>query len=238
MKKKAIGLAKRVLPTSLVNKIEFERQKFNELNERPVEFAFVFNSLIKVHPSNVLDVGTGTTALPHLMRNCGPKVTAIDNIRDYWPAGMTNKHFHVLDVDITSPKSQDLNEKYDLITCISVLEHIKNHNDAMKNMFALLADDGFLVLTCPYTENQYVEDTYKLPESNAIGKDVPFVCQSYSRAELDNWLKANNGEIVTQEFWQVFEGACWSLGERIPPIKVEKGQNHQLTCLLIKKRNG
>jgi len=44
---------------------EFKRQTFIRFNERPVEFGFVFRKLAQIYPRKVLDIGTGTTALPH-----------------------------------------------------------------------------------------------------------------------------------------------------------------------------
>src|SRR5690554_5665673 len=117
--------------TKFICKREYQKQKFKRFNERAVEFAFVFNVISKIYPKSILDVGTGTTALPHLMRNCGPLVTASDNIRDYWAKGILNRHYHIIDDDIT--KTQ-LKGKFDLITCISVLEHIEKYNDAVGNM--------------------------------------------------------------------------------------------------------
>jgi SAM-dependent methyltransferase len=225
----------RILPPSLLRKLEFKRQVHLELNERPLEYSFVFKSIGMLNPTRILDVGTGTTALPHLMRNCGPLVTAIDNRTDYWTSGMTNRHYHVLDRDITA-SSLNINEKFDLITCISVLEHIENHDVAVKNMFSLLNEGGHLIVTCPYTENEYVEDVYKLAESDAYGKEIFFVCQSYSRDKLNTWLSSNGGEIVDQEFWQLWGGDYWTTGKRIlPPIKTDSKGKHQLTCMLIKK---
>lgn len=64
-------------------KYEFELQCFNYINERPIEFRFVFKQLLKVCPTRVLDVGVGTTALPYLIRYYGFVVTATDNVRDY-----------------------------------------------------------------------------------------------------------------------------------------------------------
>ena len=225
----------RFIPPGLLRKLEFKRQTFIGMNERPLEYSFVFRNIGRLCPTRVLDVGTGTTALPHLIRNCGPLVTAIDNIRDYWTSGMSNRHYHVLDRDITA-STLDLKEKFDLITCISVLEHIENHDVAVKNMFSLLNEGGHIIITCPYTENQYVEDVYKLPESDAYGKDIFFVCQSYSRKQLNNWLDSNGGEIVEQEFWKVWGGDYWTTGgKNFPAVKVDSKEKHQLSCILIKK---
>ncbi len=213
-------------------KREYETQKFININERPIEFGFVFKHLAKQWPKTVLDVGTGATALPHLMRNCGFLVTAIDNIRDYWPSGMINRHYHVIDDDITKTR---LNETFDFITCVSVLEHIGDHKAAVRSMFKLLKPGGRLLMTFPYNEYQYAGNVYALPESN-VREKFPFVTQAYSRNELNAWLADNGGEIVEQEYWQFFTGEFWTCGERVqPPFQVTKDEKHHLSCLVIRK---
>jgi 2-polyprenyl-3-methyl-5-hydroxy-6-metoxy-1,4-benzoquinol methylase len=213
-------------------KREFERQSFARLNERAVEYAFVFRQIGELCPQSVLDVGTGTTALPHLMRSCGCMVTAIDNVRDYWPLGMTNRHYHVVDDDITATK---LTDTFDLITCVSVLEHIVRPDEAMTNMCALLKPGGRLVVTFPYTETEYVSNVYRLPGSSYC-QNAPFVTQSFSRAELTRWLEEGHCTLVAQEYWQFWEGGCWTVGEQvIPPRRVSAQDKHQLTCVLMRK---
>jgi 2-polyprenyl-3-methyl-5-hydroxy-6-metoxy-1,4-benzoquinol methylase len=180
----------------------------------------------------VLDVGTGTTALPHLMRNCGFLVTAIDNIHDYWPNGMSNRHYHIIDDDITATR---LKGKFDFITCVSVLEHIEKSDQAVANMFGLLNPGGHLLLTFPYTEQAYIRNVYRLPGST-YGQDVPYITQSYSRLELDRWLQQNRAEILEQEFWQFWDGDFWTVGTQlIPPRQVAGQDKHQLTCLLLRR---
>lgn len=228
---------------SLINKIglsyvkllckrEYESQLFMGINERPVEFQFVFKHLTKQCPRTVLDIGTGTTALPHLMRNCGYLVTATDNIQDYWPAGMINRHYHVIQDDITRTK---LRSQFDFITCVSVLEHIKDHRAAVKSMFSLIRPGGHVVISCPYNERQYVRHVYDLPDSSVTTK-YPFITQAFSRNEINAWLQDNDGKLVEQEYWQFFAGEYWTCGERIcPPVAVQKGQTHQISCILIQK---
>jgi SAM-dependent methyltransferase len=224
-----------VLPPKIACKLEFKRQKFDGYNERAIEFGFVFKSLGRIYPRKVLDVGTGETALPRLIKNCGFDVTAIDNITDYWSSGMTNRYYHILDKDITAA-NVDLGDTFDLVSCISVLEHINDYNSAVNNMLRLLSSNGHLVLTMPYTENTYVEDVYRLPDSNAYQKTIPFVCQSYSRNNINEWLENNNAVVVEQEYWRFWQGEFWSTGKQIiPPLKVASNERHQLTCLLIKK---
>jgi 2-polyprenyl-3-methyl-5-hydroxy-6-metoxy-1,4-benzoquinol methylase len=211
---------------------EYNNQIFRGVNERPIEFAFVFRQLVACWPKNILDVGTGMTSLPHLMRNCGFHVTATDNIKDYWPMGMVNRHYHIVNDDITH---STLKATHDVITCISVLEHIQEHREAIKTMYRLLAPGGRLILTCPYNEYQYVQNVYTLPESSVTEK-FPFVTQSFSRQELNAWLDDSPFELLEQEYWHFFDGKFWTCGEKIiPPQRVGVGESHQLTCLLLAK---
>jgi 2-polyprenyl-3-methyl-5-hydroxy-6-metoxy-1,4-benzoquinol methylase len=215
-----------------VCKREFESQSFKRFNERPVEFGFVFRKLSELYPRTILDVGTGTTALPHVMRNCGFLVTAVDNVHDYWPAGMVNRHYHVIDDDITSTRITDT---FDLVTCISVLEHVQESGVAMRNIFSLLNPGGHLILTCPFNERVYSKNVYDITGSS-YGQNRPYVTQSYSRIELDGWLGDNSATLVDQEHWQYWSGDLWSVGEQvIPPKRVSVEDKHQLTCLLMRK---
>ena len=230
----AKGLVKSILNfgPGLLCKQEFKTQKFLRFNERPVEFGFVFRKIGEIYPKTILDVGTGTTALPHLMRNCGCVVTAVDNVKDYWSFGMSNRHYHIIDDDITATK---LKGPFDMVTCISVLEHIQKHDDAVRNMFSLLKPGGHFILTCPYTEKGYVRNVYELPGSS-YGQSAPYITQSYSRVELDRWTKENNARIMEQEFWQYWTGEHWTVGEQItPPRKATAADRHQLTCVLFQK---
>jgi len=211
---------------------EFEHQVFHWLNERPVEYAFVFRYLAEVYPRTVLDVGTGTTALPSLIRSCGCLVTATDNVQDYWPRGMLNRHYHVIHDDITASR---LSGVFDLVTCVSVLEHIEKSDQAVRNMFKLLRRGGHMILTFPYTERFYVRNVYELPGA-AYGPGQPYITQSYSRTELSRWSQDNAATILAQEYWQFWDGDYWNVGARVvPPKRVSAEDKHQLTCVLLQK---
>lgn len=211
---------------------EYRSQKYSGVNERAVEILFVFRQLTRLWPKTVLDVGTGTTSLPHLIRNCGFLVTATDNIKDYWPFGMINRHYHILNDDITDSK---LDKTFDFVTCISVLEHIENHGAAVNNIFKLLNPDGCILLTFPYNENEYVKNVYNLPGSD-VKEKYPFITQVFSRNEVNTWLKDNNGRLVDQEYWKFYTGDYWTIGNMIDrPVQVGRDELHHITCILIKK---
>ena len=196
-----------------------------------MEFAFVFNNLARFYPKTILDVGTGISPLPRMMSDGGPHVTAIDNIRDYWSSGFFNPHYYIVDDDITNTRIADT---FDFITCISVLEHIEENEKAVANMFKLLKPGGHLILTFPFTEKKYIENVYKLPGSK-YGQDFQFICQSFSRVELDGWIR-EKGKIIEQEYWQFWTGDSWTVGEQIiPPVNVGIEGNHQISCVLIEK---
>ena len=146
---------------------------------------------------------------------------------------MGNRHYYIINDDITNSL---IDEKFDLITCISVLEHIEKSDIAIRNMFNLLNVYGYLIITFPYTENSYVKNVYKLAGSS-YNQNVPYICQSFSRNEINKWIQDNNGKIIDQEFWQFWDGEYWTVGKQvIPPIKVNSTDKHQISCILIQKR--
>ena len=213
-----------------VTRREEQRQRFRWVNERPVEYSFTFKSLGTVQPTTVLDVGTGLTALPSLLRTCGFVVTAIDNVHDYWPQGLFNRHWFVHDADITGPA---LDRRFDAVVCVSVIEHISDHLAAVRGMLRALRPGGYLVITCPYSEHRYVPNVYT--QHGSYGRAEPYICQQFSRAEVDAWL-GQGGVLIEQEYWQFFEGDTWSCGPLIrPPKLVGPHERHQHTCLLIRR---
>jgi SAM-dependent methyltransferase len=146
---------------------------------------------------------------------------------------MINRHYHVVNDDITNTR---LKTTFDFITCISVLEHVSDHNAAIKSMFSLLNPGGHLILTFPYNDKNYVKNVYKLPGSG-VKEEYPFITQVFSRNELSVWTEENDGEILEQEYWRFFTGEYWTFGDMIcPPIQVDKNEDHQISCVLIQKR--
>lgn len=225
----------RKVKQSCLNYINLRDSKISPppFNERLIEYSFALRKACETYPKKVLDVGTGTTALPSLLKAAGCEVLAIDNIIDYWPAGMVNKHFYVVNDDITNTH---LDERFDLITCISVLEHIDQFDAAIKNMSKLLNKNGILVLTCPYNEKNYCENVYDLDGSNAKGLKLAFKTRAFSRKNIISWETENSLKLVDQEFWQFFSGAYWTQGERvIPPVKTSADDKHQIACFAFKK---
>ncbi len=208
---------------------ESKHPPFPSHNERAVEYSFAFNHISKLYPKTLLDIGTGSSAFPDLVANCGIGVTAIDKIRGYWKTGFFNRHFLIRNDDIICPRIKD---RFDVVTCISVLEHIPDHKKAMRYMCELINPKGYLILTFPYNEHYYIKDIYKdrVPSPN-------FVTQIFSRKQINSWLEDSGMEIIEQKCYNMFIGGYWSNGDIIiPPVETDQYHKHHLTCILLRKQ--
>jgi hypothetical protein len=140
----------------------------------------------------------------------------------------------VLDVDITSTAGK-LKEKYEAITCISVLEHIEHHIRAIQNMAGLLNLGGALILTTPFAYHNPHPNVYTRPDA-LYGSDAPYACRSSSASELDAWL-ACGFILERRELWQLFTGPVWATGDRCNWRRAEtEDEPHQLGCFVFRKK--
>ncbi len=213
-------------------KDEYDHPPFPTFNERPIEYRFVFEQIQDFYPKTVLDVGTGTTSLPNLMANCGCKVTAIDNVKDYWASDIFNRHYYVMNDDITATK---LTGRFDMITCVSTLEHIAKYDDAVRTMLSLLNPGGRLVLTFPYNDKRFVRNVYELPGSSAQ-QGLAYKTAAFSRKDLDRWCAAGGAQIEKQEFWRFYDGEYWTVGTRLSvPERSSRDAQHQISCVVLGK---
>ncbi len=213
-------------------KLEQKKRPFPLINERSTEYSFTIKHMSTLCNGNVLDIGPGKSSWPHLLSTCGFNVKAIDKMDGYWNSYF-NRHYKIFNDDITNPTTT---EKFQFATCLSVLEHIPDHLTAIKNMHNLLEKNGFLILTFPYNENIYHKDIYKHPEAG-YGQEANFITQVYSRQEINNWLSETSFEIIDQEYYKVFTGEMWTMGDRVTPCKkASSSELHHLTCLLLQKK--
>jgi SAM-dependent methyltransferase len=180
----------------------------------------------------VTQLGTGQTAWPAVLAHCGYVVAAIDNMRGYWPADAVNRYWSVRDVDITHLNG--FKGSFDAITCISVIEHIENHAQAIRNMAGLLKPGGVLIVTTPYAHNTPHPNVYTHDDA-LYGKNATYICRSSSQAEIAQWL-ACGLSLDRRELWRLFTGPVWATGQRCDWEKAEdETRPHQLGCFLFRK---
>jgi SAM-dependent methyltransferase len=218
------------LPINPILAYEWSRRDTRRINERPIEYAFALTCLSDLCPSSVLDAGAGMTAWPQVLADCGFNVTAIDEGDSYWGHRPANRHHHILHDDITNP---NIESTFDAITCLSVIEHISDHEAAARGLRNLLTPDGHVILSFPYNERRFVDNVYALPDVS-YGTDAPYICRVYSRREIEKWL-ALGFEIVRQEYYRVFTRELWAFGERLtPPVKTGVSEPHHLSCVMLR----
>lgn len=106
---------------------------------RAVETMF---AILNIEGETILDVGCSESQLAYCLDRLGYKAYGID-IRDI-------KHdfngFFIMDA--TNMRFKDAT--FDTVTCISVVEHIKNYKKAFKEIKRVLKPDGVFILTVPY----------------------------------------------------------------------------------------
>ncbi|MGI8715076.1 MAG: class I SAM-dependent methyltransferase [Solirubrobacteraceae bacterium] len=197
-----------------------------------VEYATALRWISERYPRTLLDVGPGVSSWPHLLGAAGIRVTALDQIDSYWGQMVFNRHYEITRGDITRPER---GPTFDMVSCISTLEHIPDHRAAVRGMIDSLRPGGVLVLTCPYNEHDFYDNVYSRPTAS-YGSDYRFIARQYSRRELDAWLQDTGGELIEIERWRFFTGSFWTEGERIAvPTAASADEPHQLGCFLIQK---
>jgi 2-polyprenyl-3-methyl-5-hydroxy-6-metoxy-1,4-benzoquinol methylase len=208
---------------------EWRYPPIQELREYVFQFEFAMRAVARHMPRELLDAGSGMSAWPHLLAECGVRVTATDEMRSYW-GSMFNRHYHVIQDDLTASR---LDRRFDMVTCLGVLTTIADDRPAVRNLFRLVRPGGHLVLTFAYKEDEAVPNAYVLPGAT-YGAGARYICRMFSRAEVDAWLAEEGGAIEEQEYFQVFTGPYWASGERLePPRRVGVDEPHQYTALSI-----
>jgi len=203
------------------------------VNERTLEYPYILSELSRVKANKILDIGSGRTSFPSTLESCGYDITASDLKGSYYKM-FHNHHIHVVKDNIT--RSRFSNESFDVITCISTLEHIPDFNVAINEMVRLLKPEGFLILTFPYQYDEFQDNVYELVDSNAYGNNSKFITRSYSDSEIHKWIDKHSLKKDKIAYYKGFEGKFWSTGKRINfPYWVDNKEVANGVCITLKK---
>lgn len=109
----------------------------DECNRRPLE------------GKSALDVGCGAGLLAEPLARLGATVTGIDASPEV--IAIARKHAAAvgLKIDYRSGDVQALDGKYDLITCMEVVEHVADPGAFVKALATRLAPNGLLIMSTP-----------------------------------------------------------------------------------------
>lgn len=96
----------------------------------------------------------------------------------------------------------------DCIICLDLVEHVEDDKALLSQFFELMKSDGFLVLSTPVRDVEYVSakllrDLLGL-DSATLNRDFGHVRSGYCSEELENLLKSQGFCVVAQQF---FNGA-------------------------------
>ena len=108
---------------------------------RQWEYPWILKNVPFKKKDIVLDVGGGTCHFPNLVARRVKKVVVGEIYKErVWKTETDNVEY--LNLDITSFNKSKI--KYDIVMCISVLEHIENRLSALKNLIKLVKKGGYL----------------------------------------------------------------------------------------------
>lgn len=95
-------------------------------------------------------------------------------------------------------------QKFDCIICINVLEHIRDDQAALKNMYKLLNKRGYLILLVPAFDFLYGE----------IDKSIGHF-RRYNREDLQKILNETGFEIIKERVINFLGGLGWWVSAKI-----------------------
>ena len=125
----------------------------NELAERtsPGLHAVVFETLTRLRPApaRVLDLGAGTGAWANRLLEAGYEVTALERPNGGY-AGSAPLVLGNLNEEFVS---QFGSRRFDLLTCMEVIEHVENPRHLLRGARRLLSPGGLVVITTPNIES-------------------------------------------------------------------------------------
>ncbi|MCK5472654.1 MAG: class I SAM-dependent methyltransferase, partial [Planctomycetes bacterium] len=125
---------------------------------RQWEYPFVFSQIEKYaaarggRPIKILDAGSGITFFPYFLKQaigaaaltcCDAGLSLPEMFRTINTQMGTDVKFLCRDIRDTALESSS----FDIVYCVSVLEHTKNYDEIIKEFVRLLKDDGILIVT-------------------------------------------------------------------------------------------
>lgn len=153
----------------------------------------------------ILEVGCGIGNFTKTLAKFG-NVTAID-INEEYIKKVKNKLDDKVKIgygNIETGKYFFNKGGFDCIVCINVLEHIKDDQTALTNMYKLLKKDGYLILLVPAFDFLYGE----------IDKSIGHF-RRYNREDLHGMLNVTGLKIIKSRFINFLGGLGWWISAKI-----------------------
>lgn len=185
---------------------------------RFVEYNWIIHNLDK-KSGKMLDVGFGKfPVFPLQMAALGYDVYGIDLVDEMHPifkeiAETQNVEFVIADIIKIPVLVSDTTNDYDIITCVSTIEHSRNDKEMMKAMKKLLKKDGVLFLTTEYGKRKNLDSEifnyktkkgkgWKVYDKEALAellRGFKIVKEEYFIQTGKTWVKTTEGECARHE---------------------------------------
>ena len=135
--------------------IDYEKLRNNNRfdSERHVR---LIRAMCSKPDANILDIGSGYGFFINELSSAGyTNITGIEISSERRSIAMQHTDIPVIDYDINSP-DRDIGQ-YDLITCFHVLEHMADPIQFLKNIRALISDNGIFICEVPNVNELLLE---------------------------------------------------------------------------------
>jgi ubiquinone/menaquinone biosynthesis C-methylase UbiE len=115
---------------------------------------------LEITPREILDIGSGPGVITFLLGRHFPdaQVTGVDMLPDaIGSSQQIAERAGITNVSFTEAVATDLpfEDRFDLVTCVDILEHIEDDELALSNIFRAMKPGGSLVLHVPAMYRRY-----------------------------------------------------------------------------------
>lgn len=169
---------------------------------RPYEYKFLENTLKKLgNDLEILSIASGKGSPENLM------MCELDNVKyidSYDVKDTVSKHQNQkLKTFIADARTYKSDKKYDVIVCISALEHIPSPDNAIENMYYNLKDEGIAILTFDIVEsssnteyvpmgNKFVQNKFSPSQWKQKFEQVGFIVEDFDDTRYDDIISGKN----------------------------------------------
>jgi 2-polyprenyl-6-hydroxyphenyl methylase / 3-demethylubiquinone-9 3-methyltransferase len=167
----------------------------------PVRLKFI-NQCVPLKNKSILDVGCGGGLLCEAMAILSGQVTGIDISKELIDVAQKHAIAAGLNIDYQTSTVENFkkltDKKYDVITCLELLEHVPDPLSIIKTISTLLNPGGHLVLS---TINRTLKSYMKMIIGaeyilNLIPKNTHHYSQFIKPSELNSWLCTSDCKLI------------------------------------------